>query len=745
MSVRIERLSIRDFGPLRHFVLTPSDVTVVFGRNEAGKTSCIDALVRALRERVRSGNRKLVDGLREGPGFEGAIELSLAPADGGPLLALLREHPSLARLFIVRDGDAALEGGRGWLDAIRGKLIGIDVRRVADRVRRAASLTPTLALREARQDERDRLAERLARLEGFLADIPAIGGMLEEIHGRERERAATRRRLEQLRSAERYERYRIAREAAETVEAAERALAGLERYGEADLEAWREAVSALREAAALAKSAEQEVHGLEGQLASAREELRQRDRAIERAAAAAEDCRRRELADLLARARAAKASGEIWSLWRIPLVVLALLLLALATGAGIQAFERAGTPTGVSMAVAAGAFALGGLLGGLLAMVATSRIRRGTALAAEALAACGAALPRVGTLEECEAQLAEVTRRHERALIERSAGAERSREIEARLEVAQQGLADRQRRLEEAQRRIADIRARVGLASLDQLEERLRARAAASSRRDEALRALETVSGAASEPVRRRRLVEELAVEDPGVAADRAALAEAERSLEVLDAELLGLRGQLAERRDRALAALGLSEVGVAQEEAERLRLAVAGIDREAAAARLCLEALEDLAADIDRPLREALGAGPCAAGAYLGRLTGGAYGAVVLDGDGRLAVERADGTTFTNDALSRGARDQLALAVRLSLVRRLLGEPAFLVLDDAFLSSDPDRRESLAVALSELAAEGWQVLYFTFDPALRDRLAAIGARVVELSPPVGRAAAAGA
>ena len=79
MSVRIERLSIRDFGPLRDLVLSPGDVTVVYGRNEAGKTSCIDALVRALRDRVRSGNRKLLDQLREGPGFEGEIELKLSP------------------------------------------------------------------------------------------------------------------------------------------------------------------------------------------------------------------------------------------------------------------------------------------------------------------------------------------------------------------------------------------------------------------------------------------------------------------------------------------------------------------------------------------------------------------------------------------------------------------------------------------------------------------------------------------
>ena len=37
MSVRIQRLSIRNFGPLRNLVLLPGPVTVVYGQNEAAK------------------------------------------------------------------------------------------------------------------------------------------------------------------------------------------------------------------------------------------------------------------------------------------------------------------------------------------------------------------------------------------------------------------------------------------------------------------------------------------------------------------------------------------------------------------------------------------------------------------------------------------------------------------------------------------------------------------------------------
>jgi uncharacterized protein YhaN len=51
-------------------------------------------------------------------------------------------------------------------------------------------------------------------------------------------------------------------------------------------------------------------------------------------------------------------------------------------------------------------------------------------------------------------------------------------------------------------------------------------------------------------------------------------------------------------------------------------------------------------------------------------------------------------------------------------------------------MSSDGTRREALADALAELAREGWQILYFTFDPLVRDRLAQLRAKIVDLAAP---------
>ena len=736
MSVRIERLSLRDFGPLRDLVLVPADLTVVFGQNEAGKTSCIDALARAMRDRVRPGSGKLLEQLREGPGFQGDIDLVLSPEDGGAVLELLSDYPSLARLFIVRDADASLEGGRGWLNAIRGRLIGIDLQRVSDKVRKAASLTNNSSPREARVDERQRLAERLTRLDGFLADLPAISRSLEECLQIERQRVATRGRIERLRDAERYERYRLAQRSNERAQESRRELQDLERYGDQDLTDWREAVSAVREAAAIAKSAENDTQRLRDSQDLSSEELKKREIAAEKADAQRAECTRRDLEGIVSRARLSQSTAQRWSLWRTPLAVAGILLLVFAIGAGLQVLAPGSASEGGQLGLLSGAAAVLGLLGAGLSIYATSNLRRAANSQTQALAVCATILSRADNLETCAAQISELAGNSERADAEKIAAAEKHRALEESIQNAEAIEQDRRRTLEGAQRMVADVRERVRLSSIEQLEEKLRERTRISSTLEEAQRTAQGVLGERDQELAIDKRIEKLALPDPGVSPNPIELAQLELELEAFDSQLLRLRGEVTDRRDRTLTAVGLSNLATAKAERDRLAEGIKVIDDETRAGKLCLQVLRELDQDIDRPLREALGNGPGAAGAYLARFTSGRYVSVVIDEDGKLAVERDDGTRFSMDALSRGARDQLALSVRVALVRRLLGEPGFLALDDAFLSSDAGRRQSLVSAFTSLTEEGWQIVYFTFDSDLRDQLAAKGAKVLELPTP---------
>lgn len=77
---------------------------------------------------------------------------------------------------------------------------------------------------------------------------------------------------------------------------------------------------------------------------------------------------------------------------------------------------------------------------------------------------------------------------------------------------------------------------------------------------------------------------------------------------------------------------------------------------------------------------------------------------------------------TFPLAALSTGAQEQVLLALRMGFAAQLLGEERlFLLLDDAFQYADWERRERLVERVIALVKDGWQVLYFTMDDHLRE------------------------
>ncbi|MCA9060273.1 MAG: DUF4332 domain-containing protein, partial [Planctomycetaceae bacterium] len=86
----------------------------------------------------------------------------------------------------------------------------------------------------------------------------------------------------------------------------------------------------------------------------------------------------------------------------------------------------------------------------------------------------------------------------------------------------------------------------------------------------------------------------------------------------------------------------------------------------------------------------------------------------------------------MTISQLSRGTRDQLALALRLALIRtrdRRCGHVP-LVLDDVFITSDDVRASEVARLLTELAEDGQQILFFTCQHDVSDVFSRFGADI---------------
>jgi hypothetical protein len=94
------------------------------------------------------------------------------------------------------------------------------------------------------------------------------------------------------------------------------------------------------------------------------------------------------------------------------------------------------------------------------------------------------------------------------------------------------------------------------------------------------------------------------------------------------------------------------------------------------------------------------------------------------------LLVENSEGQSLPVDVLSRGTREQLFLSVRLALVatfaRRGVNLP--MVLDDVLVNFDVGRAQKAAEVLTEFAAGGHQLLFFTCHEHIWHMLKALDA-----------------
>lgn len=175
----------------------------------------------------------------------------------------------------------------------------------------------------------------------------------------------------------------------------------------------------------------------------------------------------------------------------------------------------------------------------------------------------------------------------------------------------------------------------------------------------------------------------------------------AAQALSALATRAAALQGAISARGD----AVAL------EAEAERLRESLREAQMQSEAVDLALDALQAA----DAALRSRFSPQITAeAGKILAALTGDKYPTVLLEPDLRLSVRESEGSVMRPAAaMSCGTADQMYLALRLAMCRRLLPEDTPLVLDDALVNFDRERAAA-ALALLEKEAKKRQVIFFT-------------------------------
>lgn len=185
--------------------------------------------------------------------------------------------------------------------------------------------------------------------------------------------------------------------------------------------------------------------------------------------------------------------------------------------------------------------------------------------------------------------------------------------------------------------------------------------------------------------------------------------AQLSRRLTEARAKCSRISAQMAEHSGR-LAAMG--DPLVLGSEISRMEAEYAEISAEYDAIALAIDTMRKADEDIQSRFSPALGK---LAAEYMQFVTGGKYDGVMLDRDFSATVHEAGGNVPRNaEYLSAGTLDLMYLAVRLAVCSLALPESANcpLIIDDALVNFDADRRRQ-AMALLEKIAQERQVILF--------------------------------
>lgn len=757
--MRLAEARIDSYGPVSGRRTDCADgITVVYGPNESGKTLQLEAILRLLDPSIVDVAPG-VGRLDASPAGRVVLEHGGAHHELGDGTALSDVCPvdaaSLHNVFVVRDGDLDLHGGHDFYASLTDRLGDVHTSeieavqselktrgRLTDRTLNVASNQSTHQAGTVRDEARSLAADVEAYVE--VAEREGLDELEVErlsVRGELRDVRTEHERLERVQRVAEYERL------SDQLSTYRSATADLRSLADFD----RETLEGLREERADVERTEDRIEELEATVGETAAAIDEKEADLEEVTAELADLRRREPSVRSARERLEEYRDRSDDAGSGRKDVARQLAIAAVLAAGLAI--AAGALAGSTVALFLGAVLLFVGVGGALlhyrsarAAAAAERARedavreaRDAGLpvedATEIPAAAESFASRLERSSERRTRLeTELERLRERLREDRSqvtelrdANRRRRRSIDGTLEAAgvedvaayAAGVARRETVAEErglARRSLVD---RLGETSADGPAD------AAAAWERELERLVEDVEVGDVDPsgfdedrlesLRGRESELETAVEDLETrleAHDEQLRAFERRARDIETEPFVGESVGLASRSTEGLEALATDLEAVAER-----------IERDAELSRKALEIFRTLESAEEEKITDLFAADGLGSRTFE-RLTDGRYDRVGYDPDAHeLRVTRRDGRVLAPEMLSSGTADQLYLSTRVSLAAQLLGGDAgFMLLDDAFLTADADRLRNGFEVLQDLAASGWQIVYFTAKPEVGER-----------------------
>jgi DNA repair exonuclease SbcCD ATPase subunit len=715
---------------------------LIFGPNESGKTTLVDAIVISLLARthkkgdIKSIPRPLAH-LKNRYGIDISLQLVVVH-DGKDL-----EFPSpensqdqwdlgwneLRAIFIAREGDLELapQGSRefrAWWESLKGKLLGFeeDPRNVLGKIAAEADLTDNLGLTVMQKTRRKEIQEKLGWFRENEDRIKALRELerdYRELQAKEKDWVLHVDQAEQgvlksklLKADEIYRRMKAAQESLR------------EEYGrftEKDVEEWKK----------LAQTSDKETAQVQWLRGQREKEETKRQETISRAAelskrvnvlseklrAAAE--REQELGEVAVEDRK-WTGGPIpgwapWASWAV--AILALIL-------GVDNNSLGLLLVGVALVILALALTYllqkQGRKRSLFLQRRAGLIRWGQELGLEA-----------DSLPDLLKKKMDLQQEKDELEGKRKVLEEQLPQLDKAIDDLMRQEKVRMEEIEKVRERIRYLRDRVGLADLEELQKRIKAKLDLESDVDKKFKSgLRTLLG--SDETRWPREIEKLKsmddirpVEDPG-------------EVRKLHDELESCRQQQRESYQtltRLVADLGAHFDCHRPEEAfwkvEDLEKELKELDILERAGQKVRETFGRVLQGSDTVLDDIFD-GQTVRDSF-SKITTGRYRRVAMD-DLSLKITDRKGRQWDFSNLSSGTKDQLLTVLRLALAEQRLHGKGFFILDDPLVNSDRIRLREQMEILGQLVGDGWQVLFLTAQDEIRHEAEILMGRGIDVN-----------
>ncbi len=723
--MRITDINIHKFGAIEDFVLEAAPITVIYGNNESGKTTILDALLEALfsvSAREVKDQFAGIDRYEEGTYLDGnvcierrGVTLTYPSSTGDTLDALAGFPPIYIRnLLVVRESDLQfydrqstwwsdlkdhLSGFQGGLDAIRRSVreeVGLDsdgawLNEKGRRIR----------------DEVKNLGETAQRLQDLQEDVEELAQLRSALRRISLKREVTEKHLKLLKRARQKEQLETAFVLKRKLAEEREHVAELSKYEEEAHATWRRLESEI-------EAARESLTSLQEQKTTAIAHINETEKDASRLQEEAREWTRREseitpqvetdlheIGSMYEREKKLLNYQNFLIGGSVLLTAMTLLFVVFAVFKDVVYMLPTLTCAG-GAGICAGIWLFRRRLSRRLAGAKQSLLERFHSFGEQA-----SSVDEVETWISTARTTSEQSRGAAETLLHE---AERERKDLERLDVS---LDDKRGHLRRLESEVQAIRNESICQTIDQFEAKMQERVHAEDEVKSLQDKVSMMLGTPDEDEWEEKLghIEEYA--DVEILWDEEALAQLEQDLPGFAEEekLVRERTVAIEKKLIEIGCSSPEDAWQLEEDAAR-RLLAYELDRRAADTALTI--LDNLSDHQDTIINTVLESGGDSATYYFRQVTADRYNNIFWQ-DGELYVQTPNGNTFGIESLSTGTMAQLQFSLRVSLLQRLFGgESLFLLLDDPFLTSDRERTSELLQTLVDFSHRGWQIFYFT-------------------------------